>query len=59
MQAQSAWDTTMAGRILAWLPEHPGTMIVLLGRFHADPQLACRHVGKKAKINQLIISPSK
>lgn len=58
-EAQRAWDTTMAGRILAWLPDHPGTMIVLLGRFHADPQTGVPwYVGKKTKINQVIIRPS-
>jgi uncharacterized iron-regulated protein len=59
-EAQRAWDTTMAGRILAWLSEHPGTLVVLLGRYHADPTTGVPwYVDKKAKTTQVIISPAK
>jgi uncharacterized iron-regulated protein len=57
-EAQRAWETTMAARILAWLPEHQGTMVVLLGRIHADPQTGVPwYVARKAKITQVILSP--
>jgi uncharacterized iron-regulated protein len=59
-EAQRAWDTTMAGRILAWLSDHPGTLVVLLGRFHADRQTGVPwYVARKAKTTQVIISPAK
>ncbi len=59
-EAQRAWDTTMAGRILAWLSDHPGTLVVLLGRFHADPQTGVPwYVARKANTIQVIISPTK
>jgi uncharacterized iron-regulated protein len=58
-EAQRAWDTMMARRILAWLPEHQGTMVVLLGRIHADPQTGVPwYVAQKAKITQVIVRPT-
>jgi uncharacterized iron-regulated protein len=55
-EAQRAWDQTMAGRILAWLPDHPGTLVVLLGRFHADPRTGVpSYVAKKSRARQLIL----
>ncbi len=59
-EAQRAWDTTMAGRILAWLSANPGTLVVLLGRFHADPQTGVPwYVARGANTTQVIISPAK
>jgi uncharacterized iron-regulated protein len=58
-EAQRAWDTTMAGRILAWLSANPGTLVVLLGRFHADPQAGVPwYVARNSTINQAIIYPA-
>jgi uncharacterized iron-regulated protein len=55
-EAQRAWDQTMAGRILAWLPNHPGTLVVLLGRFHADPRTGVPwYVAQKASVRQIIL----
>ena len=57
-EAQRAWDQTMAGRILAWLPNHSGTLVVLLGRFHADPQTGVPwYVARNSRVTQLILSP--
>jgi uncharacterized iron-regulated protein len=55
-EAQRAWDQTMAGRILAWLPDHPGTLVVLLGRFHADPRTGVPwYVAQRAPVSQVIL----
>jgi len=55
-EAQRAWDQTMAGRILSWLPHHPGTLIVLLGRFHADPQIGVPwYVAQNSHATQVIL----
>ncbi|HEY5705470.1 MAG TPA: ChaN family lipoprotein [Terrimicrobiaceae bacterium] len=57
-EAQRAWDQTMAGRILAWLPNHPGTLVVLLGRFHADPRTGVPwYVARKTDARQVILYP--
>jgi aminopeptidase N len=57
-KAQRAWDQTMAGRILAWLPEHSGTLVVLLGRFHADPSTGVPwYVAKKSPVKQIVLYP--
>ncbi|MFZ0709744.1 MAG: ChaN family lipoprotein [Terrimicrobiaceae bacterium] len=57
-KAQRAWDQTMAGRILDWLPEHPGTLVVLLGRFHADPRTGVPwYVAKKSRVKQIVLYP--
>jgi uncharacterized iron-regulated protein len=57
-QAQRAWDQTMAGRILAWLPNHSGTLVVLLGRFHADPRTGVPwYVARKSHVTQVILFP--
>jgi uncharacterized iron-regulated protein len=58
-EAQRAWDTTMAQRILAWLPDHQGTMVVLLGRFHADPQTGVPwYVARSSNVDQVILYPA-
>jgi uncharacterized iron-regulated protein len=58
-EAQRAWDTTMAGRILGWLSDHPGTLVVLLGRYHADPSTGVPwYVGRRAKITQVVLLPA-
>jgi uncharacterized iron-regulated protein len=55
-KAQRAWDETMARRILAWLPEHSGTLLVILGRFHADPRTGVPwYVAKRSSVQQLIL----
>ena len=57
-EAQRAWDQTMAGRILAWLPDHSGTLVVLLGRFHADPRTGVPwYVARKSHVTQVILFP--
>jgi aminopeptidase N len=57
-QAQRAWDKTMAAGILAWLPHHPGTLIVLLGRFHADPKTGVPwYVAQKSRALQILLYP--
>ena len=58
-EAQRAWDQTMAGRILAWLPNHSGTLVVLLGRFHADPRTGVPwYVARKSHVTQVILFPA-
>ena len=58
-EAQRAWDQTMAGRILAWLPDHSGTLIVLLGRFHADPRTGVpSYVERKSHARQVVLYPA-
>ena len=55
-EAQRAWDQTMAGRIHAWLSSHPGTIVVLLGRFHADPRTGVPwYVAQRSSARQLIL----
>jgi uncharacterized iron-regulated protein len=55
-QAQRAWDQTMAGRILAWLSDHPGTLVVLLGQFHADPSTGVPwYVAQRSSAKQVIL----
>jgi uncharacterized iron-regulated protein len=57
-EAQRAWDQTMAGRILAWLPDHCGTLVVLLGRFHADARTAVPwYVARSSSARQIILDP--
>jgi uncharacterized iron-regulated protein len=57
-EAQRAWDTTMAKTILLWLGNHNGTLVVLLGQVHADPQTGVPwYVAKKAQVAQIIIYP--
>jgi uncharacterized iron-regulated protein len=57
-EAQRAWDQTMAGRILAWLSDHSGTLVVLLGRFHADPRTGVPwYVARKSRVTQVIFYP--
>jgi uncharacterized iron-regulated protein len=59
-EAQRAWDMTMAARILRWLPQHPGTMVVLLGRFHADPRTGVPwYVARNSNAAQVILYPQK
>jgi uncharacterized iron-regulated protein len=59
-EAQRAWDQTMAGRILAWLPNHSGTLVVLLGRFHADPRTGVPwYVARKSQVTQLVLFPAR
>ncbi len=59
-EAQRAWDQTMAGRILAWLPNHSGTLVVLLGRFHADPWTGVPwYVARKSHVTQVILFPAR
>ena len=58
-QAQRARDHTMAGRILMWLSQQHGTLVVMLGRFHADPYTGVPwYVGRKANVRQLILFPT-
>ena len=58
-QAQRARDQTMAGRILMWLSQQHGTLVVMLGRFHADPYTGVPwYVGRKANVRQLILFPT-
>ena len=55
-EAQRAWDQTMAGRILAWLDTHPGTLVVLLGQFHADPSTGVPwYVARRSSARQIIL----
>jgi uncharacterized iron-regulated protein len=55
-QAQRAWDATMAARILSWLRNHHGTLIVLLGQIHADPQTGVPwYVARNSGVAQVII----
>jgi uncharacterized iron-regulated protein len=55
-EAQRAWDQTMAGQILAWLPDHPGTLVVLLGQFHADPRTGVPwYVAQRSSARQIIL----
>ena len=55
-EAQRAWDQTMAARILAWLPSHPGTLVVLLGQFHADPRTGVPwYVARRSSAKQIIL----
>jgi uncharacterized iron-regulated protein len=57
-EAQRTWDETMAGRILSWLPDHSGTLVVLLGRFHADPRTGVPwYVARKSRVTQVIFYP--
>jgi uncharacterized iron-regulated protein len=57
-EAQRAWDKTMAGRILVWLRDRPGTMVVLLGRFHADPQTGVPwYVAEYSDAAQVVVYP--
>jgi aminopeptidase N len=57
-EAQRAWDQTMAGRILTWLSHQTGTLVVMLGRFHADPYTGVPwYVARKANVHQLILFP--
>lgn len=57
--AQRAWDATMAERILARLADHEGTMVVLLGQFHADPQTGVPwYVANNSTVNQVIVHPA-
>jgi uncharacterized iron-regulated protein len=59
-EAQRAWDQTIAGRILAWLPNHSGTLVVLLGRFHADPRTGVPwYVARKSQVTQLVLFPAR
>jgi uncharacterized iron-regulated protein len=49
----------MAGRILAWLPDHAGTLVVLLGRFHADPRTGVPwYVARKSRARQVVLYPA-
>lgn len=58
-EAQRAWDKTMAGRILAWLSNHSGTLVVLLGRFHADPRTGVPwYVAENSDATQVILYPT-
>jgi uncharacterized iron-regulated protein len=58
-KAQRAWDETMAQRILAWLAEHSGTLLVILGRFHADPRTGVPwYVARRSSVRQLILFPT-
>jgi hypothetical protein len=55
-EAQRAWDTTMAETILSWLRKHQGTLVVLLGQIHADPQTGVLwYVARNSDLSQLII----
>ena len=57
-EAQRAWDETMARRIISWLRDHSGTLVVLLGRFHADPRTGVPwYVGRKSRVTQVIFYP--
>ena len=59
-EAQRAWDQTMAGRILAFLPNYSGTLVVLLGRFHADPWTGVPwYVARKSHVTQVILFPAR
>jgi uncharacterized iron-regulated protein len=56
--AQQAWDQTMASRILAWVSKQPGTLVVILGRFHADPRTGVPwYVARKTRVKQVILLP--
>jgi aminopeptidase N len=58
-KAQQAWDQTMAGRILAWLPDHSGILVVLVGGFHADPQTGVPwYVARKSGVKQIVLYPA-
>ena len=55
-QAQRAWDATMAGRILSWLRDRPGTLVVLLGQIHADPRTGVPwYVAKNSDVPQAVV----
>jgi uncharacterized iron-regulated protein len=55
-QAQRARDATMAARILSWLRNHHGTLVVLLGQVHADPQTGVPwYVAKNSGVAQVVI----
>jgi uncharacterized iron-regulated protein len=57
-QAQRAWDTTMAAEILSWLRNHDGTLVVLLGQVHADPQTGVPwYVARNSDVKQVIVYP--
>jgi uncharacterized iron-regulated protein len=57
-QAQRAWDATMATTILLWLRNHQGTLVVLLGQMHADPQTGVPwYVAKNSDVTQVVIYP--
>lgn len=57
-EAQRAWDQTMAGRILAWLPNRSGTLVVFLGGFHASPLTGVPwYVARKSRVTQVIFYP--
>ena len=57
-EAQRAWDTSMAANILSWLRHHHGTLVVLLGQVHADPQTGVPwYVAKNSRVRQIVIYP--
>jgi aminopeptidase N len=57
-EAQRAWDATMAATILSWLHNHRGTLVVLLGQIHADPQTGVPwYVARNSDVTQVIIYP--
>ncbi len=56
--AQRAWDATMAATILSWLRQHQGTLVVLLGRIHADAQTGVPwYVARNADVRQVVVYP--
>ncbi len=58
-EAQRARDQTMAARILTWLSRQPGTLVVMLGRFHADPDTGVPwYVARNEDVRQLILFPT-
>ena len=58
-EAQRAWDKTMAETILSWLRKHQGTLVVLLGEFHADPQTGVPwYVARNSGARQVVIYPT-
>ena len=58
-EAQRAWDTTMAETILSWLRKHQGTLVVLLGQIHADPQTGVPwYVARNSDARQVVIYPT-
>ena len=57
-RAQRAWDATMAAGILSWLRNNDGTLVVLLGQVHADPQTGVPwYVARNSGVAQVIIYP--
>jgi uncharacterized iron-regulated protein len=57
-QAQRAWDATMATTILSRLRHHQGTLVVLLGQMHADPQTGVPwYVARNSDVTQVVIYP--